>query len=106
MGRKRHRVSIDIQKMGVVNPSLSRYTMSPAEMQKFFFLNPDEQKQYFYELWTRKESYLKMEGIGVTVQMGSVFSNESSMNSEIPYPKNGNLAYFTAGNNRHRAARE
>ncbi|KGE17185.1 4'-phosphopantetheinyl transferase family protein [Paenibacillus wynnii] len=94
VGRKGHRVGIDIQKMGVVNPSLPRYTMSPSEMQKYLSLNPNEQKQYFYELWTRKESYLKMEGIGITVPLGSVFSNESSMNSELASPKNGNPVYF------------
>jgi len=37
---------------------------------------------------------LKMEGIGITVPLGSVFSNESSMNSEFSSPKNGNPVFF------------
>ncbi|MCL6604782.1 MAG: 4'-phosphopantetheinyl transferase superfamily protein [Paenibacillus sp.] len=96
VGRKGHRVGIDIQKMGAgdVNPSLARYSMSEHELQEYLSLSPEEKKPFFYELWTRKESYLKMEGIGITIPLGSVFSEDSLMHPESLSRKNGKPAYY------------
>ncbi|WP_410511125.1 4'-phosphopantetheinyl transferase superfamily protein [Paenibacillus sp. BR2-3] len=87
VGRKGQRVGIDIQKMDAVNPSLSRYTMSAAEIKQYLSLPPEQQKQYLYELWTRKESYLKMEGIGINVPIRSVFLEENPMYAAACYFK-------------------
>lgn len=79
IGRRGQRVGIDVQKIEEVNSLLSRYTMSTDEMNKYHSLPPKEQQQYFYELWTRKESYYKMEGIGNRTPVQSLFSGENSV---------------------------
>lgn len=81
---KGQRVGIDIQKMAEVKPEMARYSMSAQELQHFKTLQPHEQQRYFYELWTRKESYLKMEGIGLTIPIRSVFSQEYTLKYEQP----------------------
>lgn len=82
VSRKGQRVGIDIQKMSAVNPALARYSFSTKEMEQYESLNPDAQIRYFYDLWTRKESYLKMEGIGLTVPIRSVFSEQYTLKYE------------------------
>lgn len=82
VSRKGQRVGIDIQKMANVNPALARYSLSAVEMEQYQSLNRDGQVRYYYDLWTRKESYLKMEGIGLTVPIRSVFGEQYSLKYE------------------------
>jgi len=94
VGRKGQRVGIDVQKMNPVNPSLARYTMSPEELKQYLSLPPGEQRTYFYDLWTRKESYLKMEGIGITLPIRSVFAEDYSGSGGRRYNRNGGPACY------------
>lgn len=76
VSRKGQRVGIDIQKIAAVNPAFARYSLSAEEMEQYQNLKPEAQTRYYYDLWTRKESYLKMEGIGLTNPIRSVFSEQ------------------------------
>lgn len=82
VSRKGQRVGIDIQKMENMDPALARYSMSEEETKQYQALNPEEQLHYFYDLWTRKESYLKMEGIGLTIPARSVFAEQYALKAE------------------------
>lgn len=93
-GQVGQRVGIDVQRMDDVASSLSRYRMSTEEMKLYLSLPPKEQKYYFYELWTRKESYLKMEGLGITDPIRAVFSEEGSMDQGILSHRNGGPAHY------------
>lgn len=83
VSRKGQRVGIDIQKMAAPDLSLARYSLSAEEMEHYHSLQqPDAQMHYFYDLWTRKESYLKMEGIGLSVPNRTVFSEHYALKYE------------------------
>ncbi|MEK3700130.1 4'-phosphopantetheinyl transferase superfamily protein [Paenibacillus sp. FSL R10-2199] len=82
VSRKGQRVGIDIQKMAAINPALARYSLSPEEMEQYQSLKSEAQIRYYYDLWTRKESYLKMEGIGLTIPIRSVFSEQYALKYE------------------------
>ncbi|WP_379127112.1 4'-phosphopantetheinyl transferase family protein [Paenibacillus sp. sgz500958] len=95
VSRKNQRVGVDVQKMGAVKPSLSRYTMSPKELEHYLSLPLKAQRAYYYKLWTSKESYLKMEGIGISMPIRKVFTEGLTIQDETACARNGRtVCYF------------
>ena len=58
-------IGADIEQMRDVNPNDYREHLSTAEYYPMAALAAAEQRQRFFELWTLKESYIKMTGEGV-----------------------------------------
>ncbi len=58
-------VGCDIEKKKTPPLEVARRVFSPQEQERLFHLEGEEQKQYFYRLWTGKESFVKMTGEGL-----------------------------------------
>lgn len=61
----REPVGCDIERMENPPLELAPKVFSSQEQNQLFSLNGEAQRQYFYKLWTGKESYLKMTGEGL-----------------------------------------
>jgi 4'-phosphopantetheinyl transferase len=76
--RKRE-VGIDIEYIRPI-PEMAQIVesyFSTKEKEKFFGLSEERRKEYFFELWTRKEAFLKATGIGLG-QLTDCFDEISS----------------------------
>jgi 4'-phosphopantetheinyl transferase len=68
-------IGVDIEEIKDISEidELSRTHFSDEELSIYFELeNPDEKKQLFYKIWTRKEALLKAEGSGITIDLKSL----------------------------------
>lgn len=59
-----HRPDVDL-------PSVARSSFSDTEQRALFALPPAEQLDAFYRIWTRKESYIKAHGDGLSLPLDS-----------------------------------
>lgn len=70
-------VGIDIEKMRDVNFNVAKKLFTPDE-QNYVFQIKKLQKQRFFEVWTRKEAYVKLIGFGISYfPKFSVMKNEN-----------------------------
>ena len=69
-------VGIDIEKIRDVNLNVAKRLFTPDE-QEYVFQNDNFSKQRFFEIWTKKEAYVKRLGLGITH-----FPNFSVMGNE------------------------
>ena len=60
-------VGIDIEQMEPFNLETSEYFFHPNEVKQLKRLKGREQLEYFYQLWTMKESYVKAVGKGLSL---------------------------------------
>lgn len=84
------RVGIDVEK---INPafeiqSIIENYMHPNEIAYIQnkWLNKNEKQNRFYEIWTRKEAFLKMQGIGIVTDLTSfdTASTKSTSSFQVP----------------------
>ncbi|MEZ7892623.1 MAG: 4'-phosphopantetheinyl transferase superfamily protein [Candidatus Wallbacteria bacterium] len=61
-------VGIDIEKIEPVDLSMNGSYFSPEECERFKSIPKNSQIDYFYELWTLKESYIKYLGTGLSLE--------------------------------------
>jgi 4'-phosphopantetheinyl transferase len=68
---QKHEVGIDIEYMrsDVVKDRTAEHTFSQAEVKKLRSLHPKDQIRAFYNCWTRKESYIKAKGEGLSIPL-------------------------------------
>ncbi len=59
-------VGIDVEKIKKVNFEIAERFFSKKEKMELFAKTGDEKLRYFFDLWTLKESYLKLLGKGLT----------------------------------------
>jgi len=64
-------VGIDIEKIRPPHYRIAERYFSKHELQTLNELQDEEKKNYFFDLWTLKESYLKLLGKGLTKSLGS-----------------------------------
>lgn len=64
-------VGIDVEKIRRVNFDIARRFFSEEEVNQLFSLSLPEQSEFFFDLWTVKESYLKAIGTGLTRLLNS-----------------------------------
>lgn len=68
-------VGIDIEKIREVNLNVAKRLFTPDEQEYIFEKNS---KQRFFEVWTKKEAYVKLLGLGITYfPKFSVMRNEN-----------------------------
>lgn len=64
-------VGIDIERIRNVDFRIAERFFSKEEKAKLFALNGDQKTNYFLDLWTLKESYLKLLGKGLTKSLST-----------------------------------
>lgn len=70
-------VGVDIQKEAGLNAAVVRRYFAPKE--QAYFEKSQEKKAAFYELWTKKEAYLKMLGTGLSTPLASFDVTDSAI---------------------------
>ncbi len=64
-------VGIDIELISPIDIGISEKHFSTAEHNDLLQKKGTEQLHYFYDLWTLKESYIKQQGLGLSIPLGS-----------------------------------
>jgi 4'-phosphopantetheinyl transferase len=64
-------VGVDVEKVAPVAPRLAQRIFTPEEYQALITKNGPERRQYFYSLWTLKESLIKAVGKGLAIALDS-----------------------------------
>lgn len=59
-------VGVDVEKVRKINLNIARRFFSNEEKTRLFRLHEKDQMDYFFDLWTLKESFLKAIGTGLT----------------------------------------
>ncbi len=59
-------VGCDIEQIGEPSMAVAKRTFSRIELEQTIFMDDREFKDYYFKIWTAKESYLKMTGEGLT----------------------------------------
>ncbi|OQX76898.1 MAG: hypothetical protein B6D64_09075 [Bacteroidetes bacterium 4484_276] len=70
-------VGIDVEKIRKINFNVARRFFSTTEVDQLFSLPEKAQLNYFFDLWTLKESYLKALGTGLTKPLSSFTVGQS-----------------------------
>lgn len=64
-------VGIDIEKIKKIDLDIAKRFFCQSEYEDLLAQNPTKQLDYFYSLWTLKESYLKWLGSGMSIPLDS-----------------------------------
>ncbi|BCG58312.1 4'-phosphopantetheinyl transferase family protein [Paenibacillus sp. URB8-2] len=64
-------IGVDIEEIRPIELDIAERFFAPAEYCHLITENKSRQLDYFYDLWTLKESYLKATGAGLTLPLGS-----------------------------------
>ncbi|UYX55521.1 4'-phosphopantetheinyl transferase superfamily protein [Bacillus thuringiensis] len=87
-------VGIDIEKVSKIEAlKLANEFFSEEEFYDLSNMNPDEQINYFYDLWTLKESYIKTIGKGLYIPL-NLFSIKKESRTLISYKNIPQNFYF------------
>lgn len=62
-------VGIDVELIRPFSEKIIRKVMSDKEQEKFWKLKGEERTDYFFKIWTLKESYVKAAGWGITIPL-------------------------------------
>ncbi|PID82620.1 MAG: 4-phosphopantetheinyl transferase [Clostridiales bacterium] len=73
-------VGVDIEKISRFRPTVAQRQLSVDEYKDLMALDGTEQIDYFYSLWTSKESYSKAIGRGLTIPFSSFSIKKSQLN--------------------------
>ncbi|UOF91131.1 4'-phosphopantetheinyl transferase superfamily protein [Fodinisporobacter ferrooxydans] len=64
-------IGIDVERIRPIDLNIARRFFSPVE-QRDLSMQPDDAKlEYFFDLWTLKESYVKAKGNGLSIPLHS-----------------------------------
>lgn len=85
-------IGTDVETIQPIDLSIAEHFFSPAEVQDLFRLPEERRMEYFFNLWTLKESYIKAEGLGVSIPLHSfsfqvVDNGQISFTTQRPGPK-------------------
>ncbi|WP_052599456.1 4'-phosphopantetheinyl transferase family protein [Lysinibacillus varians] len=64
-------IGIDIEQVAMIEMDIAKAYFTSSEYQDILSQPKDKQIQFFYKLWTLKESYVKAEGKGLTMPLDS-----------------------------------
>lgn len=87
-------VGIDIERIKPIDLSIAEHYFSEKEKQQLFSLASSVQLNFFYELWTLKESFIKQKGKGLSIPLNSFTVFFESENSIILKEGEKNIPLF------------
>ncbi|MCK4258316.1 MAG: 4'-phosphopantetheinyl transferase superfamily protein [Halanaerobiales bacterium] len=70
-------VGVDVEKIQNIDLSIAEHFFAEPEAHDLFLLPEEKRKEYFFKLWTLKESYIKAEGKGVSIPLDSFWFHVS-----------------------------
>lgn len=77
-------VGVDIEKIQSIDLAIADHFFSPTEARDLRTLPAEHQIDYFFCLWSLKESYIKAEGLGVSIPLSS-FSFKVTSDATISF---------------------
>jgi 4'-phosphopantetheinyl transferase len=68
-----HKVGIDVEKIrpDMENESIANRFFSSREVSELMAVPPEQRKLAFFNCWTRKEAYIKAQGLGLSLPLDS-----------------------------------
>jgi len=66
-------IGIDIEKIRSVKTDIIKRSLTKTEYESFLNKSPEDQIDYFFDLWTLKESYIKYMGEGLSIPLDSFY---------------------------------
>lgn len=81
-------IGIDIEKINSIDLNLFSTFLSLKELKNLKSVKPEHQTNYFYSLWTLKESYTKALGTGLTIPLQQ-YSINNITSGDIKIEKDG-----------------
>ncbi|MCL2425611.1 MAG: 4'-phosphopantetheinyl transferase superfamily protein [Oscillospiraceae bacterium] len=66
-----HEVGVDIEQVKDIDLDLAKHYFCKREYEDLFAQNINNRLDYFYSLWTLKESYMKWLGLGMSIPLDS-----------------------------------
>jgi 4'-phosphopantetheinyl transferase len=68
-----HKVGVDVERIrsDLEQDSIARRFFSANEVAELMALPPDQKELAFFNCWTRKEAYIKAQGLGLTLPLNS-----------------------------------
>lgn len=80
-------VGIDVERIRPFRQNILKKVFSEAERHRMEEIPESERSQYFFRIWTLKESYLKAAGLGITVPLTTIsfeWKEEASFACSVP----------------------
>lgn len=80
-------LGVDVEQIAKADMRIARRFFSETEYSYLIGLDADQQNSEFYKIWTLKESYIKEEGMGLSIPLNS-FSFTLAQNKILLYEQN------------------
>lgn len=75
-------IGIDVETIAPIESSIAYHFFAKSEVEMLSLQNEKNRQTLFYHLWTLKESYIKAEGLGISIPLNS-FAFDISEHKEI-----------------------
>lgn len=86
-GLARTPIGVDVEKVQPIDLEIADNFFAPSEVADLRSLPQEKQQEYFFTLWSLKESYIKAEGLGVSIPLHS-FWFKALQGGEIHFGSN------------------
>lgn len=73
-------IGIDVEEIKPISPEIAQRYFSYSEYRRLVQLSDSDKLDYFYSLWTLKESYIKNVGIGLSIPLNLISFNVDGEN--------------------------
>lgn len=89
-GWSQHEIGVDVEEIKKIDLDIAKRFFTAGEYEYIISNITGKQAQYFYEIWTMKESYIKYKGKGLSMPLDSfelIYNNgfvELKSNDEVP----------------------
>jgi len=88
-------VGVDVEKIKDIDIAIAERFFSKGEYEDLMKLEADKQLNYFYDLWTLKESYIKWDGRGLSIPLQDFsFLIKEDNSIEFQSEKENNNCFF------------
>ncbi len=89
-----HNVGIDVERIKKINYGIAEHFFSEEENKNLKNLSGNEKLEYFFDLWTMKESYLKYTGKGLSEPLNSFTVKKSGNNFTLSHHSSKENVYL------------